>query len=35
MRKILDTILFCAMALILGAGSAYAEPSVEVYKSPN
>ena len=34
MWKILKAALFYATALTLIAGSAYAEPSVEVYKSP-
>jgi hypothetical protein len=33
MKKLLNRILFAA-ALAMLAGSAYAEPSVEVYKSP-
>jgi hypothetical protein len=35
MRKILKTALFFATVLMLIAGNAYAEPSVEVYKNPN
>lgn len=35
MRKILRTALLFATVLIIRTGSAYAEPTVEVYKNPN
>lgn len=34
MKKLLNTLLFAA-ALAMLTGNAYAEPTVEVYKSPS
>lgn len=34
MRKLLNTVLYGATALVLFTGSAYGQSTVEVYKSP-